>query len=134
MEKVSFTPAGLQALLQQLYALPNTDLEQEALAIAQDFRSWVKAHFTLDQDQEAYLDGVDQQFINQAGQRSSYYVGNRLPVNLIKMARPTTTATVAGEEDRGKLLDLDEKNSNVYSPESGYGESSSLTFTISYLE
>lgn len=134
MEKAPFTPAGLQDLLQQLYALPDAALGQEALAISQDFKIWLKAHFDLDQNQEAYLDGVDHRFISKAGQRSSYYVENRLPVNLIKMARPAAEGSVSGEGDRGKLLDLNETNSNTYSPDSGCGEIASLTFTISYSE
>ncbi|MES2418331.1 MAG: hypothetical protein V4541_09090 [Bacteroidota bacterium] len=123
----SLTNAGAQELIDELYALPQTELQVEADAAGADFRSWVKSHFELSQTQVQYLDQVDQRWIEDAAEESKYFLENRLPIVLFKEQPEEPEG-----EDRGKLLDLDKKKESNYSEEDGYASSETLTYSISY--
>lgn len=130
MIQTNFTPAGLQQQLSSLYSSPQSELDQEAHSLQLNFKAWMKAHFFLDEQQTAYLNGIDELFVERASELARYYVQNRLPISLNKMLKPESRSTDNG--DSGKILDLDENVNGVYSPENGYEETSTLTFTISY--
>jgi len=121
------TTAGVQDLMNELYALPQPELQLEADAIGADFRLWIKKHFELSETQIQYLDGIDQRWINTAAEESKYFLENRLPIGLYK-----EQAISSNEEDRGKLLDLDKKSMSSYSGNNGYEVSEKLIYTISY--
>lgn len=63
MEKRPFTPQGLQDLINQLYALPDAELQSEATAIGIDFTLWTNNHFTLSSQQVDFLNAIDERFI-----------------------------------------------------------------------
>lgn len=129
MNTFPLTPEGASQLIEELYALPQTELQIEADAAGADFPEWVKSHFNLDQSQQNYLDGIDERWIETAASETKHALENRLPITLEK-----DPSGKSGEEegDRGKLLDLDKKKQSSFSPANGFSESETLGFTISY--
>lgn len=131
MNTYPLTSAGASQLLDELYALPQTELQLEADAAGADFPLWVKSHFELDPSQIDYLDNIDQQWIETAASETKSALENRSPITLKK-----DISKKSGEEggDRGKLLDLDKNKKSSFSQENGFFETESLTYTISYPE
>lgn len=129
MNKFPLTSEGASELLDELYALPQSDLQTEADAAGNDFPLWTKTHFELDSSQEDYLNNIDPQWIEVAAEETKHALENRLPIVLNK-----DTTQKSGEEggDRGKLLDLDKNKKSSFSPEDGFSETGSLTYTITY--
>ncbi|WP_316762049.1 hypothetical protein [Pedobacter aquatilis] len=131
MEKLPFSPQGVQDLLSQIYALPQAQLQQEAAAASANFRLWLSENFELTTSQLAYLNSIDNAFIAIAAAEVSFFIAGRLPIILIKEEKPLVTEK--GEPgDRGKLIDLDKGKKGRFSSEDGYSLAYSLIFTISY--
>lgn len=80
----SFTPAGAEAKMVDLYALPDNDLKIQADAINADLRAWVNDNFTLSSQQQAYLTNLDELTANYIGNQCSLCFLNRLPVILMQ--------------------------------------------------
>ena len=127
MSKFPLTTAGVQDLMNELYALPQSELQLEADAIGADFRLWVKNHFELSETQIVYLDGIDERWVNDAAEATKHFLENRLPIGFFK-----AQAKKSEDGDRGKLLDLDKRSISSFSEEEGYLLSEKLTYTISY--
>lgn len=110
MTKEPMTPVGVQDKIDALYALTDTALEVQAAAIQSDFKEWIKANFTLTSKQEDYLDALGSQILGYFGAQSSVAFSNRLPIDLIYPAPPTTehskwtgsSNTMAVKSDGGK--------------------------------
>jgi hypothetical protein len=131
MEKVNFSDAGLQQLLQELYLLNNAQLQEEVLQIQTDLRQWLKDHFILNSSQEEDLDGIDETFMQESSEQLAYFVHNRLPVSLFKAEPPMA---LAGEKkDRGKLYRNEQKMASAYNSTLGNSQSQTLSFSIEYL-
>lgn len=133
MEKLPLTTAGVQELMNDLYALPQVELQLEANAIGADFPLWIKSHFELRESQSAYLDQIDEMWINDAATESKYFLENRLPISLNKIL-PLRRGEDEEDSDRGKLLRLDKNETSSYSEEDGYVETETLTYTITYTD
>ncbi|MBB2143944.1 hypothetical protein GM921_00475 [Pedobacter sp. LMG 31464] len=131
MEKFPLSTSGLQDLISEMYALPDAQLQQQADSIGSDFSAWIIEHFILDESQINFLQVIDEQFIARAASDCQYFLGNRLPISLVKEAQ-VQRAEPEDSEDRGKLLDLDKKTSSSFSAANGYTSSEELIFTISY--
>lgn len=130
MEKFPFTDQGASELMATLYQLSNTALKLEADAAGADFRFWVSEHFELSPSQLDYLDGIDEQWVLVAAGQTKEFLEHRKPIVLHKMPAPSSRS---GEEgDRGKLLDLDKKQTSSYSEQDGYGTSEELVYSINY--
>lgn len=127
MSKFPLTTAGVQDLMNELYALPQSELQLEADAVGADFRLWVKNHFELSETQIVHLDGIDERWVNDAAESTKHFLENRLPIGFFK-----EQAKKSEDGDRGKLLDLDKRNISSFSEEEGYLLSEKLTYTISY--
>lgn len=84
MEKQSFTETGLQALLTELYALPNDVLSEHAAALKHQPKLWINGHFELDTDQLSFLQNMPVAMSNFLGEQGSFAIGHRLPITLIK--------------------------------------------------
>lgn len=56
METQPFTPAGVLALQEWLYELPQLEFDSEILAMQTDFEAWSLAHLELDTAQLAFYD------------------------------------------------------------------------------
>lgn len=84
MEKQPFTETGLQALLAELYALPNVQLAEHAAALKLNPKLWINGHFELDTDQLDYLQNMPNTMANFLGEQGSFAIGHRLPIHLNK--------------------------------------------------
>lgn len=131
MSKFAFTEQGAASFIADLYTLSQPALQLEADAAGDDFQAWIASHFELDSTQLAYLATIDPQWIGQAAADTRHFLENRLPIELHKAVPP---AGRSAEGDRGKLLDLDKKNSASYAPGEGTTETEVLSFSISYSE
>lgn len=128
MSKFPLTTAGVQDLINQLYALPQPELQIEANAVGSDFRLWVKTHFDLSATQEEYLEKIDQQWIDDASYSTKRFLENRLNIEFYKDEETNKN----DDKDRGKLLDLDQRSVSSYSQIDGANIRGTLTYTISY--
>lgn len=129
MNTFPFTNVGAQQLIEELYDLPQPQLQIEADAAGDDFPAWLQSHFDLSPSQVQYLEQIDQAWIDNAAAETKHALENRLPVELNKQEN---TSGEDEEEDRGKLLDLDKDKKSSFSQENGFIENETLTFTISY--
>jgi len=117
----------------QLYALSQMDLQVEADAAGADFPLWIKSHFELTTSQITYLDGIDEMWLNDAATETKYFLENRLPISLNKALPPKRSGDDDDDDDdRGKLIRLDKTEESSYSEESGYSETETLTYNITY--
>ena len=82
MAQQPFATTGVQAKLSELYDLNDTLLGNEADALETDFRSWMKTNFSFDTAQSAYLDNMDDQWIDTAANRTALAIRNRLDITL----------------------------------------------------
>ena len=131
MQKVNFSDAGLQQLLQELYLLNNPQLQEEVLQIQTDLRQWLKDHFILTGPQLEDLDGIDDVFMQDSSAQLAYFVLNRLPVTLYKAEAPL--ANLRDKKDRGKLYRNEQKTANAYNSTLGNSQTQTLSFSIEYL-
>lgn len=135
MEKFPFSPDGLTDLLTGLFALPDPELQLQADQIGNNFRVFIAQHFELTTSQLAFLAAMDENFILDASIASKSFVERRLMIGLIK-ANPPDRKNPGDDDDkdkdRGKLVDLDKKETSSFSREHGYQHIESLTFIISY--
>ena len=129
MEKVNFTDAGLQQLLQELYLWTPQQLQQEAFAIQTDLRAWLMDHFVFDPSQLDDLESIDAQFFEDLGLQLAYFVVNRLPITLNKAEAPSSLK----KEDRGKLYRNEQKTATTYLANVGSSITQTLSFSIEYL-
>lgn len=129
MEKQPLQPEGLQHLLAQLYALPDTALLLEAAAIAADFRTWITNHFVLSTQQLIFLAALDNRFVASSANYCSDFVQRRLPIVLLK----TPPDEEEEEKPRGKIITFAKVTTGAdEQPQQRYEASETLTFTISY--
>jgi hypothetical protein len=124
MTKQLFTPAGVQAKVAELYALPETNLQKEAGLIRTDFRSWLSANFSLSAKQSVYLSAMDIRFLEYAGQLTSSSVSARLDISLIAPNPPDIWSS--------KYIKPGKAPSPQYDSGGGYSITGSLEFTIGY--
>lgn len=123
MQKVPFTPLGLQTLLQQLYTLSDPALELEVQAFEIDSREWLMRHFDFDEQQLQYLEQMSDAFLDIIVGESAYFLINRLPMALMQEKK---------DEDVGKLFEVSRTERNIYAAGSGIKKVQTLIFTISY--
>lgn len=123
MTKEPLTPSGVQQKTTDLYALSDPLLLAEADMIRTDFRTWIQDNFLLNNDQQTYLNNIDDQFIQLASCQTGFAVENRLPVDMIIIG----SGNVAS-----KLI----KTSNTliceYDPGAGVTPSGGVTFEMIY--
>ncbi|WP_154648036.1 hypothetical protein [Pedobacter arcticus] len=129
MEKVNFSDAGLQQLLQELYLLNQQQLQEEVLHIQTDLRQWLKDHFIFSTPQLEDLDNLGATFLQESATQLGYFVLNRLPVSLYK----PETSLLREKKDRGKLYRNEAKTANVYNESLGSSQTETLNFSIEYL-
>ena len=132
MEKFPFSPTGLNDLLTGLFALEDQELQQQADQVGNNFRTFVAEHFELSASQLLFLAAMDENFISDAASSSKSFVERRLMIGLIKANPPENRNPGDDDKDRGKLVDLDKKETSSFSRENGFQYSESLTFIISY--
>ncbi len=128
MVKVPFTPEGVLAKTEELYALSDQELLVQAQAVGTDFKSWFRTHFILKPSQEEYLGAIPASFLLFWGyQFGSAFIG-RLPVMLMGLP---------DEPRRTKQGNTSASFSGSYTPERN-GNAPELSFdgevTIEFIE
>lgn len=114
--KPNFNAAGVQQKFSALYAMSDSDLFIQAEAIRGDLKAWLQNNFTFESHQQLYLDGLNADFLLNAGDNTSFAVRYRRPINvefpievqpaskLIRMVNTTTpTNTGTGIAVEGSL-------------------------------
>lgn len=84
MKKQPFTSNGLEQLLDELYALPPSQLQQQSEALRSAPKTWIQDHFELDNNQQLFLDQMQAQTSRFLGDQGSFAIGNQLPIILSK--------------------------------------------------
>ena len=84
----SFSSAGVAELISDLYELDQEALNLEANSAEADFKDWVENKFTLDIDQQDYLDGLPEDWLTYSGLQFSIALKNRLPIVLTQTIPP----------------------------------------------
>lgn len=121
MQQVPFTPQGVQDKQAELYALPDSTLLTQANLVRTQFRQWVKDNFTLNTEQSAYLDSINEGWIRLASCQAGFAIESRLPIALIKP--PVSGAS--------KLIRTNGNLEATHGP-GGPGKGGTLTFEIIY--
>ncbi|SDE87297.1 hypothetical protein SAMN05216464_110136 [Mucilaginibacter pineti] len=124
MTKQLFTPAGVQAKVAELYALPDANLQREAGLMRADFRSWLNTNFSLDTKQAAYLAGMDIRFLQDAGELTASSASAKLGISLVAPNPPDVFSS--------KYITPGKRPTPKYDSGSGYSITGSLEFTIGY--
>jgi hypothetical protein len=126
MAKQNFTPAGVQAKVAELYALPDANLQSEAASMRTDFRTWLSNNFTFDTSQAAYLAKMDIRFLQYAGQVTSTAASSKLGISLVASAPPDKWSS--------KYIITEHGPTPKYDSGGGYGVTGSVQFTIGYTQ
>lgn len=82
MKKFKFHQKGLTELQQLLYALPDTKLALEVMALRTDFKEWIKTKFELSVDDLNFLNQLSVHFIEYAAIKASNCLAKRMPVKV----------------------------------------------------
>jgi hypothetical protein len=121
MTQQPFTPAGVQAMQDELNQLSNQDLQTQVDLIRSDLRSWVADNFTLDTGQQSYLNSIDDSFFDYASGVTAFAVLHGLPVALSASQTPTTF----------KLIHASDDIVVTFSP-NGVSYTGGVTYTVEY--
>lgn len=99
MKRQPFTNAGFQALQNELYQLPDDELQLQADLVLNDFIPWLELHFDLSVSQLAFLDQIDSRMKYSLAHNTSFAIVNRAPIILIK-----PEASLRTEEKERKII------------------------------
>lgn len=99
MEKQPFDENGLQQLLNELYALPDQELSEQAYAFRNQPKLWINGHFELDQQQLHFLEEMSPEATTFLAQQGGFAIEHRLPITLTKINQPQDAG---GKEDEPK--------------------------------
>lgn len=129
MKKQPLTPTGVQALLDELYALPDAALHQEAQALGLDFSRWLLTHFELTAHQVQFIDEhLSASFISFVSSRVPFVMEHRLPITYSVFNNPPEK-----EEEWGKIVTTTDNVSQVSTSEVfTSGASGSFQFVSQY--
>ena len=130
MNKHEFSPAGLQALLAELYQLSDSELALEVAAILANFRSWLISRFNFEPSQIAYLEAIDNLFIVAAATATAQFIAARQAISLVK-EEPVPTQK-RKEEGEGKFIWIKKESNYRYAADTPYQTEDTLVFTIAY--
>ncbi|MFN0256766.1 hypothetical protein [Pedobacter ureilyticus] len=100
MEKQTFDETGLQNLLNELYALPNQELSEQAFALRNQPKLWIYGHFELDSDQTSFLQHMPNSAADFLGQQGGFAIENRLPVTINKIHSPKRSSGEEPKQDK----------------------------------
>ncbi|GGC43157.1 hypothetical protein GCM10011386_39280 [Parapedobacter defluvii] len=101
MEKQPLTPTGVQTVLNELYALPDEQLQQQARGLAFDFSGWISEHFTLTPSQAQFIENeLSASFIAFVSSRVPFVMEHRLPITYSVFSKPPAKE----EKEWGKII------------------------------
>ncbi|MFN0291596.1 hypothetical protein [Pedobacter helvus] len=127
MEKFPFTSLGFDQLQHALYALTNPELEMEAALVREHFDTWISQHFDLTESQLLFLAAIDPKLKAFLAFETSFAMGNRLPILLLK----TSTASTP-EEEQGKIIRPKSTLAAAWGNEMTFHASGTLVIEILY--
>jgi hypothetical protein len=102
MEKQPFNEAGLEHVLQSLYALPDADLTEASYAFRNQPKLWIVGHFTLEPAQLEFLEKMTPAATSFLGHQGGFAMEHRLPVTLIK--KQDAAPLPKGDKEQDKLF------------------------------
>ena len=80
MSKFQLHQKGIQELQHKLYALPDSKLALEVLALRTDFKKWVKSKFELQPNELDFINELNPHFVEYAAIKSSNFLAQRKPI------------------------------------------------------
>lgn len=99
MAKENLDPTGIENKLSDLYDLSDNLLNAEAIAIRDDFMTWIDTNFNLTTEQDDYLTAMDDKFRDFLADMCYIAVKNRLNIAYEPLAN-------AGNLRASKRLDV----------------------------
>lgn len=81
MKKFQLHKRGIQELEHTLYALPDSKLAIEVLAIRTDLKQWIKAKFDLQIHELDFIDELNPHFTEYAAIKLSNFIAQRKPIH-----------------------------------------------------
>ena len=113
MEREPFTPAGVTALEQWLYQLPQLEFNAEIVAMETNFESWSLAHLELDTKQIAFYNQLSRTAKNNLAYTITLAATYKKPISLVqllqgadeseseedKLFKPTSSLVVTSHND-----------------------------------
>lgn len=115
-----FTPAGVQLKIDELYALPGSELRVQSDLVSSDLKTWMQQNFALSPEQQSFLSTLNDNFCRDLGRKISVAMDNKLPITLEKPGDPPIVSKFIVTHDSSQL--------DVFQGE--YTASGGLTVTI----
>lgn len=88
MNKIPFTQAGVDQLLEDLYSLPASELKDQSILVHYDFKNWVFDRFDFTSAQIDFFYGLPEESISFMATNASFAIANKLPIVLEKEGTP----------------------------------------------
>lgn len=88
MNKLPFTQAGVDQLLEDLYSLPASELKNQSILVHYDFKNWVFDRFDFTSAQIDFLYALPEESISFMATNASFVIANKLPIVLEKEGTP----------------------------------------------
>ncbi len=100
MKKFPLHQRGIEELQRTLYALPDSKLALEVLALRTDFKRWVKIKFELQAGELDFINELNPHFEEYAAIKSSNFLAQRKPINFAVIEfKPELSNTGVQEQD-----------------------------------
>lgn len=80
MEKPMLSPAGVTEKTNELYQLPEAELNIEATLINSDISSWMQKNFETTQAQREFLNSLPADYLSALSEQASRAVRHRWPI------------------------------------------------------
>jgi hypothetical protein len=125
MTQQPFTPDGVHAKIQELYALADGTLLKQADLISADFKSWIIGNFLLNPEEITFMNKMDTRFAGYCGTVTAAGVGHRLPVSINYPDPPSSYSS--------KYIIIIPKHIPKYDTMAGYTITGTLEFTFGFV-
>ncbi len=86
MERPPLSNSGVTEKLDQLYALPDADLQKEINLINSDTKGWIVESFATTEDQESFINGLSSTYTSILAGQLTRTLESRWPVIFIQEA------------------------------------------------
>lgn len=107
MAKLPLTTSGTRQKTEELYALDQRDLDEQARRIKAEFGLWMDDNFILNQVQRDYISQMEEDFLDELSTEISESVRTRFPIVVIIPEYPpvdTGTKRIVIEKDGATMV------------------------------